>query len=458
MSASPPDRGVWGSHLSFVLAAAGSAIGLGNVWRFPTMVGQNGGAAFVLVYLACVVLLGLPVMLAELALGRRTERNPVGAFASIAPATPWKLVGMLGVVTGMAILSYYSVVAGWTLGYIVKAAAGEFSHIETAQQIVDSFRSLIGSPTSALGLHGLFMGLTMLVVAGGVQGGIERWSRVLMPALFGILVLLVLRSVTLPGAGAGLAFYLKPDFSKVTFATVLSAMGQAFFSLSLGMGAMVTYGSYLAKRENLFSAAVWVSASDTVIALLAGFAIFPALFTIPGVKPAEGPGLIFLVLPNIFDRIPGGTLFAVGFFLLLGIAALTSSISLLEVAVAYLIDERGWARRRAVLALGLLGFALGVPSALGNGAVRALGALPVIGRSFLDTMDLVFGNISLTVGAVLLALFVGWRWGLREATAEVGFAGTPRWTARAWGLLIRILCPAAITVILIRLVMGALGL
>ncbi len=445
------DRGAWGSKAAFILAAAGSAVGLGNVWRFPTTVGKSGGAAFVVIYLVCVLAIGLPVMLAELAVGRNTEKNPVGAFVRLAPRTLWKWVGALGVLTGVAILSYYSVIAGWTVGYIFKTATGAFTATETPQMVSHAFTALIASPGTALGLHALFMAATMAVVIGGVKAGIERWSKVLMPALFAILVLLVIRSVTLPGAEAGLAFYLKPDFSKVTTATVMSALGQAFFSLSLGMGAMITYGSYLSKRENLFSAAVWVSMADTAIAILAGFAIFPALFTIPGVQPSEGAGLIFMVLPAIFARIPGGIVFGTGFFSLLAIAALTSSISLLEVVVAYFIDEKGWSRRRAVLTFGTVAFVVGIPAALGNGAVGFLTELPLVHASFLDTMDHLFGNFSLAIGALLLALFVGWRWGVRRAGEEIRFAEQPSWVGPAWSFLIRFACPLAIAAIFIKL-------
>jgi NSS family neurotransmitter:Na+ symporter len=458
MAATPSSRGTWGSKLAFILAAAGSAIGLGNIWRFPTTTGRSGGAAFVLIYLGCVLMLGLPVMLAELSLGRRTEKNPVGAFAAIAPRTAWKLVGMLGVITGIAILSYYSVIAGWTVGYIIKAFAGEFAHIASPDQITASFTSLIDNPASALGLHALFIALTMAVVAGGVQGGIERWSKILMPMLFLILALLVVRSITLPGAAVGLRFYLQPDFSKVTMGTVMNAMGQAFFSLSLGMGAMITYGSYLSKRESLFSAAAWVCLADTAIALLAGFAIFPALFTIPGLQPTEGSGLIFVVLPNVFDHIPGGTFFGAGFFILLAVAALTSTISLLEVVVAYVVDEKGWSRHRAVLVFGTVSFLVGIPSALGSGAVKWLTELPFGHESFLDLMDFAFGNLSLAVGAVLLSLFVGWRWGMRQAVEEIHSEGLAPWLPRAWSVLLRFVCPVAIVVILVRLVMSSLGL
>lgn len=450
-------RGLWGSRVGFILAAAGSAIGLGNVWRFPTTVGRSGGAAFVLLYLGCVLLIGLPIMLAELAIGRATRRNPVGAFAALSGGGLWRWVGALGVVTGIGILSYYSVVAGWTIGYFLYDVGGTFGSVPSEEYVKQAFTALISNPTMALALHGVFMAATMVVVLGGVKGGIERAAKVLMPVLLAILLLLVLRSVTLPGASVGLEFYLKPDFSKVSFATVMEAMGQAFFSLSLGMGAMITYGSYLSEKSDLHTSALWVVSADTAIALLAGLAIFPALFTFPGLSPAEGPGLIFVVLPNVFDKIPGGLIFGAGFFLLLLIAALTSSISLLEVPVAYLIDERGWTRRRAVVVLGTLAFVLGIPSALGHGAVGWLTSLPGIGVSFLDAMDTIFAKYSLTVGGLLLALFVGWRWGVEAALAEIAFARAPRVNGLMFRLLVRFLCPLAIAVILLQLTLSSLA-
>lgn len=457
MATAPAARGAWGSRIGFILAAAGSAVGLGNIWRFPTSVGRGGGAAFVLIYLACVAVIAIPVMLAEFAIGRNTQRNPVGAFRALAPGTPWKYLGFLGVLTGLAILSYYSVVAGWTVGFFFKTLAGTFTNMSSETVVREAFTGMIGNPIAALGLQALFMGLTMWVVLGGVQRGIERASKILMPILLVILLLLVARSVTLPGAEAGLAFYLRPDFSKVNAGVFMNALGQAFFSLSLGMGAMITYGSYLCRKEDLFSSAVWVSLADAGIAILAGLAIFPALFTISSVEPEAGPGLIFMVLPNIFDKIPFGLVFGAGFFLLLAIAALTSSISLLEVVVAYFVDEKKWRRRSAVLVFGGVAFALGAPSALGHGAVGWLTVLPGLGMSFLELVDVVFGNFSLTVGALLTSIFVVWRWGLPAARAELAFSFLPRWSNFFFGFLIRFLCPIAVGAILVNLVLERLA-
>jgi len=446
-------RDTWGSKAGFVLAAAGSAIGLGNIWGFPTVAGQNGGAAFLLIYLAAVALIGAPVMLAELIVGRRTQRNPVGAFKALAPRSMWVIVGGLGVLTGVVILSFYSVIAGWTLSYIFKTLAGTF------QAGVDTgaiFEELAGNAVPAISWHLLFIIITIYVVLGGVRDGIERWTKVLMPVLFALLVLLAIRAVTLSGAEAGLAFYLKPDFSKVTGAVVLSAIGQAFFSLSLGMGAMITYGSYVSKRDDLVSSAAWVTFADTTIAILAGLIIFPTLFH-AGLEPgAGGPGMVFVVLTSLLSSIPpapyGGVIFGTGFFMLLGIAALTSSVSLLEVVTSWAVDERGMSRRKAAISLGLVAFALGIPSALANGAVPWLTNLPGIGMDFLSFLFMLFGQYSLVIGALLISLFVGWVWGVKAAGEEVRENDGEFPLGRTWAFLIRFVAPTAIVAILVKMV------
>lgn len=442
-------RGGFGSRLGFILAAAGSAIGLGNIWRFPYTAGENGGGAFVLVYLACVVLIGIPVLLAELSMGRASQRNPVGAFKALVPSRAWPWVGGLGVVTGFAILAYYSVVAGWTLGYLYRAAAGRLTGLDAAGS-QDLFVRMIASPGDELAMTAGFLVITVLVVRGGVHKGIERATTVLMPLFFLLLVALAVRSVTLPGADAGIAFLLTADFAKITPKVVLEALGQALFSLSLGMGAMMTYGSYLAKDENLPSAGITVAFFDTLIALLGGFVIFPALFA-TGMRPDQGPSLVFVVLPTIFDQMPGGQLFAVTFYALLAIAALTSTISLLEVVVAYLADERGIARERSVWWVGLGCFLLAVPSALSVGAVDWLADL-VAGKGFLDLQDMIFGNLSLAVGAFFICVFVGWKWGMPAALAEMEGGGHRVPAPSLLGALIRYLCPIAIGLVFASLV------
>ena len=434
-------RGNWGSKTGFILAAAGSAIGLGNIWRFPTVTGQNGGAAFVIIYLGCVLLLGVPVMIAELSIGRRATSDPVGAFKTLAPNSLWKAVGGLGVLTGFMILSSYCVVAGWTLKYVLVTINGQFAGANP-ETITHIFTTFVSDGTSVTLYHLFYVILTVWIVTGGIEKGIEKASMILMPTLLLILLLLVLRSLTLPGASQGISFYLSPDFSKVNLSVVMSALGQAFFSLSLGMGAMLTYGSYLSKKENLISSALYVSLADTLIAFLAGFAIFPALFSVEGLSPDVGSGLIFLVLPNIFNQIPFGQLFGTAFFLLLAIAALTSTICLLEVVVAYFIDQKKWSRKKSALLVGLGAFLFGLPSAYSNGSSTFF-------AGFMDAIFLYFGEISLAVGALFICLFVGWKWNISAALEEIRYGCPHSLVPFIWSFLIRYICPTAITIILI---------
>ncbi|GAB4368497.1 MAG: sodium-dependent transporter [Calditrichia bacterium] len=454
MNQTSSERGQWSSKIGFIFAAAGSAIGLGNIWRFPYVTGINGGAAFVFVYLICVLVIGLPYLFAELALGRSVQKNPVGAISALRPKSPWIMVGGLGIITGIFILSYYSVIAGWTFGYIFKTVI--------PNQM--SFGDFVSNPFIVIALFGIFILLTVLVVYGGVQNGIERWSKILMPILFFLLIILIIYANFLPGSSKGLSFYLNPDFSKITGKVILAALGQAFFSLSLGMGLMVTYGSYISKEDNLISSGFYVAVADTMIAIMAGLIIFPALFAMDK-NPAEGPGLVFTVLPAIFDHMPAGRIFGVVFFILLSIAALTSTISLLEVATSYMVDEKRIARKMAVWIVGLLVFILGLPSALSQGAWPALSkkfslilqygdkqAAVINQLDFLSLMDFIWGNFSLAVGAFLLSIFVGWVWGIKHAAAELsqGNPGFMKW-ATSWGFLIRFVCPISIFIILLGL-------
>lgn len=444
-------RGTWSSRVGFVLAAAGSAIGLGNIWRYPYVTGQNGGAAFVLLYLLCVLVIALPVLIAELSLGRRTTLNPVGAIKKISSSRLWPGVGYLGVMTGVGILSFYLVVAGWTIGYLFK----------TAFHTSGTFAEFIHNPTTEIGYFTVFLLLTTFVVLGGVEKGIERWSKILMPLLFLILVGLMVFSLTLEGAGKGVEFYLKPDFSKITGSTILAALGQAFFSLSLGMGTMITYGSYLSKNESIPHSATAVAISDTTIAFLAGLVIFPALFS-AGMDPAAGPGLVFNVLPTIFEKLPGGTFVGVFFFLLLIIAALTSTVSLLEVPVAFLVDQKKWTRKKAVWVIAALTFVVGLPSALSQGTVEFLSTLtlphpnptqPPLATGFLDIMNFLFGSFSLTFGGLLICIFVGWVWGAHNGAEELNIGASPsaRWYIGLWQILIRFVSPVIILLVLLNL-------
>lgn len=447
-------RGNWGSRLGFILAAAGSAVGLGNIWGFPMQVGRGGGAIFVLLYLACVFLICFPIMIAELALGRSSGKSPIEAFAVTKPRTPWWVVGALGVMAGVGILSFYAVIAGWTLSYIFFTFTGAVSG--TPEQIGQFFGAYVARGGINVTMSLAVLAVTATILLGGVQKGIERASKVMMPALLLLLVLLAIRAFTLPGAEAGIAYYLKPDFAEITNVQVINAaLGQAFFSLSLGMGCMITYGSYLAKTENAVSSAAWVASLDTAVALLAGFIIFPAGFSIAGFDPSSsGPGLIFAVLPQLFASMPGGHLFGGLFFVLLGLAALTSTISLLEVPTAALVD-RGWDRKKAVLGLTLLITALAIPSVLSQGAVAGLTTVPFVEMDFLTLMATVWNNWALPIGGLLISIFVGWVWGADKALAELTVNGAKFPAANAWVFLIKYVSPLAI---LFVIVMTALGM
>lgn len=442
-------RGAFGSRLGFILAAAGSAVGLGNIWGFPMQVGQGGGAAFVLVYLFCVFLICAPIMIAELVVGRRGKKDPVGSFKAIRPGQKWWLAGALGVMAGVGILSFYSVIAGWTIAYIYYTATGAVAGSPDA--IGTFFGQFTASPLLNVGLTALVLAVTAGTLLGGVRDGIERMTKIMMPALLILLVLLMVRALTLPGAGEGLAFYLRPDMSKVLHLPVINAaLGQAFFSLSLGMGAMITYGSYLPKETNLAGAAAWVVVLDTCVALIAGFIIFPAGFSIAGFDPASGgPGLIFTVLPRLFATMPGGELFGAAFFVMLTLAALTSTISLLEVPTSHLIDSHGWSRKSAVLALTAITLLLAIPSALANGASPFFSMLPGVGMDFLSLMATIWNNFALPIGGLLTAIFVGHVMGLKEAFAELEHEGRPMPGAGAWLFLVKWVCPLAIGLILV---------
>lgn len=436
-------RGNWGSKVAFVFAAAGSAIGLGNIWRFPMVVGQNGGALFVLVYILAVALIGFSVMLAELVIGRYSQKNPAGAFEFIKPGSLWKLIGYFGILTAVCILSYYAVIAGWSAGYLVKTATGSFKTGITSELTDKIFTEFSADPIQAILFFLVMIGLTTFIVSKGIKSGIERWTKILMPILFFLIVLLAVRALTLPGAREGISFYLKPDFSQLSGKLVLFALGQAFFSLSLGMGIMVTYGSYISKSENLVSSAGWVCFFDSLIAFFAGIIIFPTLFAIPGIEPTAGPGLVFKVLPLIFSKIPGGVLFGTLFFSLFSIAAITSTISLLEVPVAYFVDERSWSRKKAAALVGLFIFFLGIPSALSSGGQAFFTKIDFMGK-----MDFIFLSLFLPIGALLICVFLGYVWGVKNATKEVLF-GNPKFKLQPlWAFSVKFLSPIAILIIL----------
>ncbi len=407
------------------------------------MASQNGGAVFVFVYILAVVFIGFTVMLAELTLGRHSQKNPVGAFEYIKPGSPWKFVGYLGIITGVCILSFYAVVAGWAAGYIFKTAAGAFRGELTAKMSNQIFSDFSSDPLQVFIFFGLIMGLTIFIISKGVKKGIEKWTKILMPALFLLIVLLAVRALTLPGAGQGIAFYLKPDFSKLNGTVILFAVGQAFFSLSLGMGTMITYGSYISKKDNLVSSAGWVSFSDTLIALLAGLIIFPTLAFSGQPGDVGGEGLAFQIFPLILSQLPGGYIFGILFFTLLTVAALTSTISLLEVPVSYFVDEKNWSRKKAVFVIGIITIIIGIPSALSTGGMPFFTRLKV-----LSFFAFVFQNIALPVGAFFICIFVGYVWRAKKALKEIA-SGNQRFKLRpVWVFSLKFLTPVAILIIL----------
>ena len=414
MSEEKKKRDGFGSKIGIIAAAAGSAIGLGNIYRFPCELGNNGGAAFLLVYLAVVIFLGIPVMLSELVIGRRSQSNAVGAFKKLAPKSAWPIVGYMGVLCGFIIFAFYSTVSGWTLEYIIKAVTNSFQGKDLAAMEQD-FTDFHNMGWRNVMWQAIFIFLTGFVVFKGVQNGIERYAKILMPLLLVILIVLGIRSVTLPGAKEGLSFLFRPDFSKIDGNVLISALGQGFFSLSLGMGALITYGSYIKKKDNLTSTAFSVVLADTLIALLAGLVIFPAAFSF-GIRPTAGMGLVFNTIPMIFNQMTGGYIFCIIFFVLLAIAALTSTISLLEVVVAYLSEElhinRKWSTVWASAATLFIGSFASL--SLMENTPFAIG-----GRTVFDLMDFVSSNILLPLGGVLIVIFVGWRLGKAKFFEEV---------------------------------------
>lgn len=440
------ERGSWGSRIGFLLAAAGSAIGLGNVWKFPYLCGEYGGAAFIVTYIVILVLVGFTIMLTELILGRHSQQGPVGAYRAI--KQKWAWVGAIGILASYLILTYYSVIGGWIIKYIISGISGNFNTTDV-DALGGIFTTFIGKPFEPLVYHAIFMVLTLTIVMGGIQGGIEKASKIMMPALFVILFVVVIRAVTLPGASAGLEYMLKPDWSKFGIDVIVAALVQVFFSLSLGMGVIITYGSYLGKGENLATSAVQIPLLDSAAALLSAFAVLPAVFAL-GYNPSAGPGLLFITLPGVFAKMPMGSIFGVLFFIFVLFAALSSSISLLEAAVTYFVDEHGWKRRKATIILGLVAFLLGIPSSLANGPVLS-GMTFIKGMNFFDSMSFFAESLLLPLSAFLLSLFVGWVWGTKNAVEEATNNGTVKFGfAKIWTISIKYIAPIGIGFILLK--------
>lgn len=390
------ERAVFVTRMGGIFAAVGSAVGLGNVWRFPYETGQNGGAAFLLVYLLCVLFLGTPLMLAELSLGRTHHMSPIGTFKKLSPGEPWYLLGYLGSLCMLLIIGFYSVVAGWTLCYTVEAAVGEVPDF-------GGFSSQLWQP---LFWMTLFFVINAVILLGGVQKGIERASNVLMPLLALMLMVLCVNSLLLPNAAEGLSFLFHPDFSKIDSGVIVSALGQSFFSISVGICCLMTYGSYLPNTTKMGKTALTITLLDTVIAILAGVIIFPACFAY-GVDPDAGPGLAFITLPNVFVQMPGGMIWCFCFFLLLAVAALTSSISMLETPIAILHEQFHLSRRRSVVVATLIGWVLGILCAL-SFCPQYSDVLQVGGTIIFDLFDSITANFMMPFTGLLMAIYVGW--------------------------------------------------
>ena len=404
------NREQWGSKLGFIFAASGSAVGIGNIWKYPHMAGQNGGAAFTLVYLLCILVVGLSIVIAEFVIGRRTQLSPVGAFEALAPKSSWKWVGFLGVASAFVILSFYGVVGGWILKYIIVSITGGFDVLKGNPDAAgEFFNNFITGTWSPILYQVIFMVLCIFVIVNGVKGGIERWSKIMMPIIIILLAVLAARGITLDGGLEGLSFLFKPRFQDLTSSAIVLALGHSFFTLSLGMGTMITYGSYLDRNQNLLNSALWVIALDTAIAMLAGVAIFTTVFAL-GANPAEGPGLIFVVLPSVFPQIAVGTLWGSLFFILLFMAALTSAISILEVVTAYFIDQKRWSRAKATIRFGAVITVVGIfcSFSLGN----SINLTSFMDITFFDFMDYLSSKYMLPIGGMLTAIFVVFQWGI----------------------------------------------
>ncbi|CAD5299390.1 MULTISPECIES: sodium-dependent transporter [unclassified Imperialibacter] len=440
-------RGGFSNKLGFIAAAAGSAVGLGNIWQFPYVTGQNGGAAFLLVYIGWIFLIGLPIMVGEIAVGRKAQSNPYGAYKKLGGKS-WAYVGLFGIICGVMILSFYNVVAGWAFGYFLELS---FGNLLNEQDYSGFFSAYVADFRDNLFFSIAFMVITAYIVYRGVQKGIEGTSKVLMPTLFLILIFIIIYGLTLPNAMDGVSFYLLPDFSLINGRTIYTALGQAFFSLSLGMGALITYGSYISRNDNIVNSAILVTIADTAVAFLAGLMIFPLVFS-QGQSPAEGPGLVFVALLGVFQTMGPliGKIVGGGFFLLLCFAALTSTISLLEVPVAFLVDEKKWSRKKAVSAMALLIFLIGLPSMLGFGAVGAFTEFVSYEggvKSFMDLVQDLFFVISLPLGGFLLSVFISTRWKTAGLSEEISH-GNPSYRGsfieKFFNLMIVYVCPVVL--------------
>ncbi len=446
-------HGQWNSRWTFVLAAAGSAVGLGNIWKFPYIAGENGGGAFVLVYLACICLIGVPIMIAEIMLGRRGRQNPVMTMETLAQeegtSTNWKYLGLIGVLAGFIIVSYYSVIAGWAVSYVFKSAAGLFVH-DDPQVVIGLFGGLVSSAEQLLLWHTIFMIMTILVVVRGVKSGIERAVTLLMPGMFVILLMLVVYAMFQGSFVEGFNFLFSADFSKLTRASVLTAVGHAFFTLSLGMGAIMIYGSYLPANVSIVKAGFMVAAADTVIALLAGLAIFPIVF-VNGLDAGSGPGLVFQTLPIAFGQMPGGIVIGTLFFVMLVFAAWTSSISLIEPGITFLIEQKNMGRGKACALIGVSTWLLGIVTVLSfnKWAFTFTFAGEEKTEGMFDILDILTTNIMLPLGGLCIAVFVGWKMSQASSMEELGLRRS-NIGYQIWLFLLRFVIPVVLLIIMLK--------
>jgi len=451
-------HGYWSSRLAFVLAAAGSAVGLGNIWKFPYMAGENGGGAFVLIYLFCIAVFGIPVMMSEVLLGRRGRSSPVNTMTVIAAeekrSGSWRLLGLMGVLAGFLILSYYSVIAGWALAYVMESIQGNFTGVN-AEQTGQVFSDLISDPKRLLILHSVFILLTMVIVVRGVSRGLELAVRILMPALFILLLIMIAYAILSGGFLQGLEFLFTPDFSKITPDVVLKAMGQAFFSLSLGMGAIMMYGSYLPEDASIATTSFQVAIADTLVAILAGLAIFPIVFA-NGLEIGQGPGLVFNTLPLAFGQMAGGLFFGTLFFVLLVFAAWTSSISLIEPAVAWLIEKFSISRFASSAICGLVAWVIGLGTVFSFNSWNKIAIFDgtfLEGKSFFDLLDYLTSNIMLPLGGLLICVFTAWLMTDKSRRDELKIKNETAY--KLWHFLARYITPIGVALIFLH-VLGVL--
>lgn len=439
-------RATFGSKIGVILATVGCAVGLGNIWRFPYMLGENGGAAFLLVYISCILFLGIPVMITEFFIGRYSRKNAAGAFKVMAPGTKWSVIGYNGVAAAFLILGYYAVVSGWTLEYIVQAFSGSLEG-KNATDFADEFTAFSTGVFRPILWTVVFIALTHIIIVSGVKEGIERASKVMMPVLFLILIALCVRSITLPGASEGLSFLFNPDFSKIDSSVVLSAMGQAFFSLSIGMGCLITYASYFGKQTNLQTTALQVTILDTLVAVLAGVMIFPAVFSF-GIEPTTGPELVFITLPNVFEQLPFGNIWSFVFFVLLALAALTSTISLHEVSTAYVHEEYHISRKKAAVIVSIGVTILGILSSLSMGLLKSY---TLFGLNFFNLLDFVTAKIMLPLGGMMICIFTAKRVDKLLLKEEVTNHGTIRfYFFNTYAFFVKYIAPIAIGLIFLN--------